>query len=92
MFGLQRRLGLAALALVLGSAALAADENADGGVKVRLPVVTVTAADRTEVVARIPVSGTLVPREEVLVYPQINGYAIEKSVRSEEHTSELQSP
>ena len=43
----------------------------------RLPSVTVTGARTAEVVGRVPISGTLVPRDEVLVYPQVNGYIIE---------------
>jgi HlyD family secretion protein len=39
--------------------------------------VTVTTATMTPMVAQVPVSGTLVPREEVLIYPQVNGFIID---------------
>lgn len=40
------------------------------------PVVTVTRAVIGVVVNRVPVSGTLVPRDEVLVNPQVTGHEI----------------
>ncbi len=40
------------------------------------PVVTVTKSVIAEVVSRVPVSGTLVPRDEVLVNPQVTGHEI----------------
>lgn len=43
----------------------------------RVPSVTVATATRTEVVNRVPISGTLEPYREVLVYPQVTGYPIE---------------
>ncbi len=42
----------------------------------RPPAITVAEVTRSEVVARILVSGTLVAREEVLVTPQVDGLAI----------------
>ena len=44
----------------------------------RVPSVTVATATRTEVVNRVPISGTLEPYREVLVYPQVTGYPIEE--------------
>ncbi|SMY09419.1 efflux RND transporter periplasmic adaptor subunit [Flavimaricola marinus] len=40
--------------------------------------VTVASAVEAQVIAQVPVSGTLVPRDEVLIYPQVNGYTIEE--------------
>lgn len=37
---------------------------------------TVEAARVTEVLAQVPVSGTLVPRQEVQVFPQVSGFEI----------------
>lgn len=42
------------------------------------PSVTVIRASKSEVIGRVPLSGTLIPRSEVLIYPHINGYAIEE--------------
>lgn len=39
--------------------------------------VSVVAVDEREMIGRVPISGTLVPREEVLIYPQVNGYPID---------------
>ncbi len=44
----------------------------------RVPTVTVVTPERAEVVGQVPVSGTLVAQEEVLVYPQVNGFTIER--------------
>ncbi len=66
-----------AFALLAASPALAADEPA-ARPDMRIPAVSVATAGVTEIVSRIPVSGTLATREEVLINPQINGYAIEK--------------
>lgn len=41
-----------------------------------IPFATVAEAAVTEVLAQVPVSGTLVAREEVLVYPQVSGFEI----------------
>lgn len=43
----------------------------------RIPTVTVAPVARAEVIGQIPVSGTLVPRNEVLVYPQVSGFDIQ---------------
>lgn len=40
------------------------------------PSVTVEAAIRSEVQARVPVSGTIVARQEVQVFPRVSGYEI----------------
>jgi len=44
----------------------------------RLPTVRVAAAQLAEVVAQVPVSGTLLPRTEVLIYPQVSGLVIDE--------------
>lgn len=41
-----------------------------------LPAATIAAVTRAEVQERIPVSGTLVARNEVLIYPQVSGFEI----------------
>ena len=74
-----------AICLVLAAAAGAprialAQDAADGAPAADAalaPVVTVAEVALTEVVARVSVSGTLVPAEEVLVNTRVNGYAIE---------------
>lgn len=57
---------------LLGFPAFAQDE---GGSKA--PTVTVSTATITEVVNRVAVSGTLVPRSEILIFPQVSGYEIQ---------------
>ena len=39
--------------------------------------VTVATTSQTDLVGQVAVSGTLVPQEEILVYPQVNGSTIE---------------
>ncbi|MGR3571836.1 efflux RND transporter periplasmic adaptor subunit [Brevirhabdus sp.] len=41
------------------------------------PSVTAATAERHEMIGRVPVSGTLVARREILVYPQVSGYTID---------------
>lgn len=43
-----------------------------------LPSVTVSKVMEGEIVDRVPISGTLVAKEEVLVFPQVSGYSVEK--------------
>ncbi len=43
----------------------------------RAPAVTVVAAAKAEMINQIPISGTLVPRDEVLIYPQVSGFTID---------------
>lgn len=61
------RAGLLAMAAALAPGAHAAEQ---------LPVVTVTAARPAEIVVEVPVTGTLVAREEVMVNPQVAGQVI----------------
>lgn len=44
---------------------------------VRAPAVTVVAVAQAEMIDQVPISGTLVPRDEVLIYPQVSGYTID---------------
>mgnify|MGYP002632501051 CR=1 FL=1 len=42
------------------------------------PSVTVSPVTRADVIAQVPISGTLVARDEVLVYPNTAGFTIQK--------------
>ncbi len=42
------------------------------------PSVTVSKVVRAEVIAQVPISGTLVARDEVLIYPNTAGFTIQK--------------
>lgn len=46
-----------------------------------LPVATVARVIPAEIVDRIPVAGTLVPRDEVLAVPQVSGFPIQALLR-----------
>lgn len=41
-----------------------------------LPTITVVRPERSEITSRVVVSGTMLPREEVLIYPSVSGHAI----------------
>ena len=45
--------------------------------ELRAPTVTVVAAAEAEMIDQVPISGTLVPRDEVQIYPQVSGYTID---------------
>lgn len=60
-----------ALALLLWPLALTAQQAERD-----LPPVTVVRPQPADLVARIPISGTMVAREQVLVYPQVSGFPI----------------
>ena len=62
----------AALVLLIGMPAFAQDN-----VTTKAPTVTVVAAKTAEVVNRVAISGTLVARSEILIYPQVSGYDIQ---------------
>lgn len=62
-------------ALLLGATAQAG--LAQDTATPRVPSVTVATATLAEVVNRIPISGSLEPYREVLVYPLVTGYPIE---------------
>lgn len=61
--------------LLLAAPALAADPTPPAPA-VAAPTVTVTPATRAEVQSRVPISGTLVARREVQVFPQVAGFEI----------------
>ncbi len=70
----SRRGGPALLALAALLLTGTAPALAQGSIAV--PVVTVVTASTREIVDRVPVSGTLVPRDEVLVSPELDGLRI----------------
>ena len=43
----------------------------------KAPTVTMVTASTAEVVSRVAVSGTQVPRNKILIYPQVIGYDIQ---------------
>ncbi|MFL5224224.1 MAG: biotin/lipoyl-binding protein, partial [Microvirga sp.] len=63
----------AALCVVAASAALAQPPQAHTPAA---PAVTVVRAAERDLVERAIVTGTLVPREEILVAPEVEGYRI----------------
>lgn len=78
---LHRRLLPAAIALtivvnVVAPLSAGDQEREKPEVGVRVPLVTVAKASVKELLRRVPISGTLVSREEALVYPEIGGYKI----------------
>lgn len=88
---MRARLNLAGLALVLATGAAAQQPDAPATTKAaaaageeaatrRPAAATVEAARMAEMLAQVPVSGTLVARQEVQVYPQVSGYEIEQIV------------
>ncbi|WP_207100980.1 biotin/lipoyl-binding protein, partial [Paracoccus shandongensis] len=66
---------VAALALPLAAGANEPATASEAPARVA-PSVTVEPAVRAEVQARVPVSGTIVARSEVQVFPQVSGYEI----------------
>ncbi|WP_234464041.1 efflux RND transporter periplasmic adaptor subunit [Paracoccus caeni] len=60
----------------LSSAALADEAESSTETARNLPAVSVVEATRAEVFARVPVSGSLVARQQVQVFPQVSGYEI----------------
>lgn len=74
---MTRALLAAPALLVLGlSAASARDEEPATIRSILAPTVSVVEATRRETVATVTVTGTLVPRDEVLVTPEIDGYRV----------------
>lgn len=67
-----------AMTISAGGGALAQEAAADTPATPALPVAsaTVAAAAMSEVQAQVPVSGTLVARNEVLIYPQVSGFEV----------------
>lgn len=65
-----------------------ADVAAPEPAQVRGITITVVPAARREVIETLPVTGTLVPREEIMVGPQIDGYQITEILVDEGDTVE----
>lgn len=63
-------------AVVMLSVAAQAEDKAMPETERAAPSVTVATAAQTEVVARVPVSGTLVARQPVQVFPKVTGFEI----------------
>src|SRR5215213_7642720 len=72
---LPRRLVLIALLSLGGSLSVVAKPASDGQPSLA-PMVTVVNAIARELVERVVVTGTLVPRDEVLVTPEVEGLRI----------------
>jgi RND family efflux transporter MFP subunit len=77
MSTLRTRVGSALLSLGLSLPTGALAETAPAPVKASLnPAVSVVEAARREIVEFVVVTGTLVPRDEILVTPEIDGYRV----------------
>ncbi|MCK2055509.1 efflux RND transporter periplasmic adaptor subunit [Methylobacterium sp. 37f] len=73
------RLGFALLALALPASAALAGPAPAGPVQPKstlVPTISVVEARRREIVESVVVTGTLVPRDEILVTPEIEGYRV----------------
>ena len=78
--------GLALIACLPGAGAAFAEEAASTGKlaqKAKPPAVTVTEAKKISFVDNVLVTGSLVPREEVLVGPEIDGYRLTELLAEE---------
>lgn len=64
------------IAVGLSSAAFAEDAEPQAEIRRNIPAVSVVTAERAEVLARVPVSGSLIARQQVQVFPQVSGYEI----------------
>ncbi len=68
---------VAVVLLALGGVTFADQAAGEAAVAARgIPAVTVATAERTGVQARVPVSGTLVARQQVQIFPQVSGHDI----------------
>jgi len=78
-------LGLALIACLPGAAAFAEEAASTGKLaqKAKPPAVTVTEAKKISFVDNVLVTGSLVPREEVLVGPEIDGYRLTELLAEE---------
>jgi RND family efflux transporter MFP subunit len=77
---------LALIASLPGASALAEEASAMGAKltqKAKPPAVTVTEAKKISFVDNVLVTGSLVPREEVLVGPEIDGYRLTELLAEE---------
>lgn len=72
----MRLLRFVALAVLLAFPAVAQDADAAPEGERPAPSVTVATVVRSQVQARVPVSGTLVARDQVQVFPQVTGYEV----------------
>lgn len=78
---------LLALSLFLGTAPMAlAQESAAAAPAVAPPSISVVKAERREIVASVPVTGTFVPRETVSVGADVEGLRIEELLADEGDT------
>ncbi len=59
-----------------GAAPLGAQEVAEPAAEARLPAVTVASAEEDEIQRRISVAGALLPRDEVLIFPEATGFVL----------------
>lgn len=73
---LPAAIAVSALVYVVVPHAAGAQEDERSATAVRVPPVTVAEASIRELLRRVPISGTLVSREEALVYPEIGGLKI----------------
>ncbi len=78
-------LGLPLIACLPGAAAFAEEAASTGKLaqKAKPPAVTVTEAKKISFVDNVLVTGSLVPREEVLVGPEIDGYRLTELLAEE---------
>lgn len=67
---------VAAMLLAVPLAGRAADEAAPAPAAATAPTVTVAPVEMAEFEARVPLSGTLVARQVVQVFPQVSGFEI----------------
>ncbi|MDN5568397.1 MAG: efflux RND transporter periplasmic adaptor subunit [Paracoccus sp. (in: a-proteobacteria)] len=76
--GLRKLCAAMTVMVALGTGAAQAQmAAADVATEVRVPTVTVAPVTRAEMVGQVSVSGTLVARDEVLIYPQVTGFTID---------------
>lgn len=73
---MRRFLTLLAACLALSAASVRAGDAPEGAPAVAVPSATVAMAALAEIRAVVPVSGTLVARNEVLIYPQVSGFEV----------------
>ncbi|MFV0294058.1 MAG: efflux RND transporter periplasmic adaptor subunit [Paracoccus sp. (in: a-proteobacteria)] len=62
--------------MIASGPAIAADESPDHGENEAAQAVSVVAASMMPIEVRIPVSGSLVARQEALVYPRVSGFEV----------------
>lgn len=72
----MRRILISLLACAAMAGPAGADETGEAADQRTIPSVTVAAAEIAEVQARVPVAGTLVPRQQVQVFARVSGYEL----------------